>query len=81
MKTKERRKSVCHRGTEGTEIGEDGAVGCQEEFQLDWKEPRECVRDIPPRVFCGKSVDLLDSKGVEALHNAKEFATVSKERG
>jgi len=29
-----------------------------------------------PRVFCKKSVDLLDSKGLDFFHNDKEFATV-----
>jgi hypothetical protein len=28
------------------------------------------------RVFCAKSVDLLDCKGVEFFGNDKEFATV-----
>jgi len=30
----------------------------------------------PPRVFCKKSVDLLDSKGLDFLESAKESAIV-----
>jgi hypothetical protein len=33
-----------------------------------------------PRVFCEKSLDLLDYKGVEFFGNDKEFAIVSKQR-
>ena len=29
-----------------------------------------------PRVFCEKSVDFVDSKGVEVFENDKEFARV-----
>ena len=35
---------------------------------------------MPPRVFCQKSSDLLDYKGVDVFGMAKEFATVSRER-
>ena len=31
------------------------------------------VRVTPPRVFCKKSLDLLDNKGVEFSDGAKEF--------
>jgi hypothetical protein len=40
----------------------------------------EFLRYTPPRVFCWKSVDLLDCKGVGVLDVAKEFATVSAAR-
>jgi len=33
-----------------------------------------------PRVFCRKSVDLLDSKGVDVFGGDKEFARVCGER-
>jgi hypothetical protein len=35
----------------------------------------------PPRVFCTKSVDLLDSKGVDSFESAKEFVRVSNDEG
>ena len=36
----------------------------------------KCCRGMPPRVFWKKSVDLLDSEGVEFFENAKESAIV-----
>ena len=94
MKTKERRRRVCHRGAEGTEIGEDGCVrSCQEEFQLDRRmELCSCSghhtpgvpqnrRDAIPRAFCEKRLYLSDSKDFDFLGDDKEAAIVSKERG
>ena len=38
---------------------------------------RRVVAEVPPtRVFCQKSVDLLDCKGVEFFGDDEEFATV-----
>jgi len=34
----------------------------------------------PPRVFLQKSLDLLDSKGVDGFESAKEFARVSNDK-
>ena len=37
---------------------------------------------VPPiRVFCTKSLDLLDSKGVDYFGSDKEFVTVSNDEG
>jgi len=33
----------------------------------------------PPPVFCRKSLDLLDSKGVDFFGSDKEFVTVSND--
>jgi len=35
----------------------------------------------PPPVFCGKSLELLDSKGVGYFDDDKEFVTVSNDDG
>jgi hypothetical protein len=35
---------------------------------------------MPPRVFCKKSLDLLDCKGFDFFESAKEAATVCRER-
>jgi hypothetical protein len=41
----------------------------------------ESLHFIPPtRVFCAKSVDLVDSKGVEVFGIDKEFVIVSNKR-
>ena len=40
-----------------------------------------CAEANPPRVFCGKSVDLLDYKGVEFFRGDKESVIVSKLEG
>ena len=50
---------------------------------------RDCHRDTealsweipPPLVFCRKSLDLLDSKGVDYFGSDKEFVTVSNGEG
>jgi hypothetical protein len=34
----------------------------------------------PPRVFLQKSLDLLDSKGVDGFESAKEFVRVSNDK-
>jgi hypothetical protein len=34
----------------------------------------------PPRAFLQKSLDLLDSKGVDAFESAKEFVRVSNDK-
>ncbi len=35
---------------------------------------------MPPRVFCKKSLDLLDCKGFDFFGGAKESATICRER-
>jgi hypothetical protein len=55
----------------------------------DEEEPWTCHRDTeapsweipPPPVFCRKSLDLLDYKGVDFFGSAKEFVTVSNDEG
>jgi hypothetical protein len=42
---------------------------------------RRFARDTVHPVFCAKSLDLLDYKGVEFFGNDKEFVRVSKGEG
>jgi hypothetical protein len=66
--------AVCKGGrqrTYGSVFLPDGA------WKIRSKEvARQRCRGTPPRVFCAKSVEVIDGKGVRGLHSAKEFIRV-----